>query len=92
MLFFSVSLVQYLLTWCIPYGTCVQGKTKADGVAGGHTAEMLTLVGHMDKERYSPRCYVVAETDKMGAQKAWTSEGLGPSGEGEQKQVSSPRV
>ncbi len=42
--------------------------------AGGHTAEMLALVAHMDKQRYSPRCYVVSRTDAMGAQKALTAE------------------
>ena len=42
--------------------------------AGGHTAEMLALVAQMDKQRYSPRCYVVSRTDAMGAQKALTAE------------------
>ena len=42
--------------------------------AGGHTAEMLALVGQLDRDMYSPRTYVVASTDKMGAQKALTAE------------------
>eukprot|EP00891_Asterochloris_glomerata_P008949 jgi/Astpho2/8949/fgenesh1_pm.00133_%23_13_t len=42
--------------------------------SGGHTAEMLALVAHMDKQRYSPRCYVVSRTDAMGAHKALTAE------------------
>lgn len=47
--------------------------------AGGHTAEMLTLVGELDKERYSPRTYIVAATDSLGPQKALSAEGLSPS-------------
>jgi beta-1,4-N-acetylglucosaminyltransferase len=31
--------------------------------SGGHTAEMLKLVGTIDLDRYTPRCYVVAATD-----------------------------
>ena len=36
---------------------------------GGHTAEMLKLVDSLDKTRYIPRYYVVAETDKMSGKK-----------------------
>ena len=42
--------------------------------AGGHTAEMLALTARLDRERYSPRCYVVAATDRMGAAKAEAAE------------------
>lgn len=42
--------------------------------AGGHTAEMLMLVSGLDKHYYSPRVYVVAETDKMSAKRALTRE------------------
>lgn len=42
--------------------------------SGGHTAELLALLEHMDPNRYSPRIYVVASTDRMGAQKARTFE------------------
>lgn len=42
--------------------------------AGGHTAEMLMLVAKLDKQGYSPRCYVVAETDRMSGQKALKHE------------------
>ncbi|EIE27833.1 hypothetical protein COCSUDRAFT_83453, partial [Coccomyxa subellipsoidea C-169] len=38
--------------------------------AGGHTAELLALLEHMNLERYSPRTYIVASTDRMGPQKA----------------------
>ena len=41
---------------------------------GGHTAEMLMLVEGMDKAFYSPRVYVVAETDAMSAKRALTRE------------------
>lgn len=37
---------------------------------GGHTAEMLKLVESLDKTQYSPRMYVVANTDPMSGQKA----------------------
>ncbi|KAK9907372.1 hypothetical protein WJX75_002431 [Coccomyxa subellipsoidea] len=42
--------------------------------SGGHTAELLALLEHMDMERYSPRTYIVASTDRMGAQKATAFE------------------
>ena len=45
--------------------------------AGGHTAEMLTLTAHLDKQRYTPRCYVVAASDRMGEAKANAVEACG---------------
>ncbi|CAI4223983.1 unnamed protein product [Auanema sp. JU1783] len=36
--------------------------------SGGHTTEMLELLKHFD-EKYSPRVYVIAETDKMSETK-----------------------
>eukprot|EP00884_Botryococcus_braunii_P019054 jgi/Botrbrau1/5832/Bobra.0366s0014.1 len=80
----TVLLVPCFMAWAIVRLT---QKSKDDSCAklmivlgsGGHTAEMLTLVGQLDKKRYSPRTYIVAETDQMGAQKALTSEGLDPS-------------
>ena len=41
---------------------------------GGHTAEMLALLGKLDRSRYTPRTYVIASTDAMGAQKAMAAE------------------
>lgn len=38
--------------------------------SGGHTAEMLHLTSNLDRKRYTPRIYVVAETDKMSMTKA----------------------
>jgi hypothetical protein len=35
---------------------------------------MLMLVSGLDKQYYSPRVYVVAETDKMSAKRALTRE------------------
>jgi hypothetical protein len=35
---------------------------------------MLALLDRMDKDKYAPRIYVVASTDKMGPQKALTAE------------------
>lgn len=31
---------------------------------------MLTLTAHLNKQRYTPRCYVVAASDRMGEAKA----------------------
>lgn len=42
--------------------------------AGGHTAEMLKLLGSLQPEQYTPRRYVVAATDAMGAAKAQAFE------------------
>ncbi|CAI6003937.1 unnamed protein product [Closterium sp. NIES-64] len=38
--------------------------------SGGHTAEMLCLVGALDHGRYSPRCYIAAATDAISLPKA----------------------
>jgi hypothetical protein len=35
---------------------------------------MLALVKHLDKDKLQPRTYVVASTDRMGAQKAQAAE------------------
>ena len=37
--------------------------------SGGHTAEMLRLLGGMNLENYTPRVYVVAEGDKLSVEK-----------------------
>lgn len=42
--------------------------------SGGHTAEMLMLLDKLDPAAYSPRTYVVAETDRMSGQKALQRE------------------
>ena len=39
---------------------------------------MLTLLRHMDLQRYMPRSYVIAATDKMGAAKASSFEAAAP--------------
>eukprot|EP00958_Prasinococcus_capsulatus_P016122 scaffold1770_cov375-Prasinococcus_capsulatus_cf.AAC.19 len=36
---------------------------------------MLRLVGAMDKQKYTPRTYVVAATDRLSAEKAVRLEG-----------------
>jgi len=38
--------------------------------SGGHTAEMMRIVNVMQPQVYHPRCYVIAETDELGASKA----------------------
>lgn len=42
--------------------------------SGGHTAEMLRLVEVLRPEVYTPRMYVIAATDKLGASKAAQAE------------------
>ncbi|CAN8274660.1 unnamed protein product [Cochlearia groenlandica] len=38
--------------------------------SGGHTAEMLSLLSVLRKERFTPRFYIAAATDNMSLQKA----------------------
>ena len=45
------------------------GRTLVVLGSGGHTAEMLRLLGGMNLENYTPRVYVVAEGDKMSVDK-----------------------
>uniref|UniRef100_A0A182M490 UDP-N-acetylglucosamine transferase subunit ALG14 n=1 Tax=Anopheles culicifacies TaxID=139723 RepID=A0A182M490_9DIPT len=42
--------------------------------SGGHTAEMLRIVERLDCQRYSPRQYVIASTDKTSVVKVIESE------------------
>eukprot|EP01024_Parvocaulis_polyphysoides_P057132 TRINITY_DN60659_c0_g1_i1.p1 TRINITY_DN60659_c0_g1~~TRINITY_DN60659_c0_g1_i1.p1 ORF type:complete len:151 (-),score=4.05 TRINITY_DN60659_c0_g1_i1:11-463(-) len=42
--------------------------------SGGHTAEILKLISKMDLNKYSPRIYVVAETDSHSNEKALKQE------------------
>ena len=42
--------------------------------SGGHTAEMLRIVGALNLKNYNPRYYVAAEGDKMSQDKAKTTE------------------
>lgn len=37
--------------------------------SGGHTAEMLRIVKHLDCKNYSPRVYIHAQTDKLSVEK-----------------------
>lgn len=37
--------------------------------SGGHTTEMMNLVSALDKHRYTPRHYVVADSDKLSVEK-----------------------
>ncbi len=41
---------------------------------GGHTAEMLSLVGALNLQRYAPRYYIAAVTDSMSLTRAATLE------------------
>ena len=42
--------------------------------SGGHTSEMLKLIGGFNLKNYNPRLYVAAEGDKMSQDKAKTIE------------------
>ena len=42
--------------------------------SGGHTAEMMNLVGAMNLQWYAPRHYIAGSTDKMSLTKAETVE------------------
>ena len=53
-----------------------QSLFSLDGVSlltvlgsGGHTTEMLTLLGHMSEEKYVSRTYVVANSDTHSERK-----------------------
>ena len=74
-------LCAYLFASCLQLATdlllTLSYLLSCPGRAGGHTAEMLTLTAHLDKQRYSPRCYVVAATDRMGEAKANAVEACG---------------
>lgn len=42
--------------------------------SGGHTTEILRIVDHLNKENYTPRIYVKAETDVISSNKVKTAE------------------
>ncbi|KAL5724317.1 N-acetylglucosaminyldiphosphodolichol N-acetylglucosaminyltransferase [Ranunculus cassubicifolius] len=42
--------------------------------SGGHTAEMLNLLSILHKDRFTPRVYIAAATDKMSLEKARVME------------------
>jgi len=64
-----VIVVMARLWWVVPNRkTKAAKRTSAAKTlivlgSGGHTSEMLTLVGSLDSARYTPRHYVLAETD-----------------------------
>ena len=47
---------------------CAFIMTLSFSFKGGHTTEMIRLVGALSSY-YQPRIYIVAETDKMSAEK-----------------------
>ncbi|GAB1867543.1 hypothetical protein CAJAP_08622 [Camponotus japonicus] len=52
-----------------PRGESRPVKTMIILGSGGHTAEMLRIVKHLNLENYSPRVYIHAQTDKLSAEK-----------------------
>lgn len=57
-----------------PRGSCPTKVLIILG-SGGHTAEMLRIVKHLDIKNYTPRVYIHAQTDKLSAEKVRDLEG-----------------
>lgn len=63
-------------------GQCYSHSTKRNTAcrtmivmgSGGHTSEMIRIVGGLDLKRYTPRIYVSASGDKMSQEKVKTFE------------------
>lgn len=60
---------------CIVLGSGIYKKRERDTVIhifviGGHTTEMMQLVKGLDLTRYTPRCYVIADNDRLSEEKA----------------------
>lgn len=58
-----------------PRGKSRPARTMIILGSGGHTAEMLRIVKHLNVENYSPRVYIRAQTDKLSAEKVRDLEG-----------------
>lgn len=58
-----------------PRGRSHPVKTMIILGSGGHTAEMLRIVRHLNHKNYSPRIYISAQTDKLSAEKVKDLEG-----------------
>ncbi|CAN8231526.1 unnamed protein product [Cochlearia groenlandica] len=78
--FFIISLAMILMArviyviWCcgkpFPKGASKSFSTLIVLGSGGHTAEMLSFLSVLRKDRYTPRFYIAAATDNMSLQKA----------------------
>ncbi|KAF6170156.1 hypothetical protein GIB67_038689 [Kingdonia uniflora] len=53
-----------------PTGYYALNSGGALNEVGGHTAEMLNLVGVLQNDKFAPRFYIAASTDNMSLQKA----------------------
>lgn len=62
----------YVMYWIgRPLRACSQRRSTLIVLgSGGHTAEMLSVVNVLQKDRFVPRFYVAAGTDNMSLQKA----------------------
>lgn len=58
-----------------PRGKSCPAKTMIILGSGGHTAEMLRIVKHLNFKNYSPRVYIHAHTDKLSGEKVRSLEG-----------------
>ncbi|CAH2078680.1 unnamed protein product [Thlaspi arvense] len=69
--------VLYVMYRCgkpFPKGASESFSTLIVLGSGGHTAEMLSLLSVLRKDRFTPRFYIAAATDNMSLQKARTFE------------------
>jgi beta-1,4-N-acetylglucosaminyltransferase len=69
--------VLYVIYRCgkpLPKGASQSFTTLIVLGSGGHTAEMLSLLSVLRKDRFTPRFYIAAATDNMSLQKARSFE------------------
>ncbi|XP_020874377.1 UDP-N-acetylglucosamine transferase subunit ALG14 homolog isoform X2 [Arabidopsis lyrata subsp. lyrata] len=69
--------VLYVIYRCgkpLPKGVSQSFTTLIVLGSGGHTAEMLSLLSVLRKDRFTPRFYIAAATDNMSLQKARSFE------------------
>ncbi|ESQ55586.1 hypothetical protein EUTSA_v10026141mg [Eutrema salsugineum] len=69
--------VLYVIYRCgkpLPKGASRSFSTLIVLGSGGHTAEMLSLLSVLRKDRFAPRFYIAAATDNMSLQKARSFE------------------
>jgi len=76
---FSITIGSMIFSWILlkvivlhnGLGAATDRKIRTCCVlgSGGHTAEMLKLIKNLEKNRYGPRTYFIAETDKFSLDK-----------------------
>lgn len=80
LLFLFIRLIFVLLTIHNSNRNARYGRKSARTLiilgSGGHTAEMIAIVTELNKRKYSPRFYVLADTDKHSESKIFHVESL----------------